>query len=656
MEDRLKDLYELELRHLESHVADFTATDKLKQIAKRLGLAEGEQARDPFVEWLLQGSAFLAARVQQTIEDEFPRFTGALTDIVFPHLSAPTPSMTIVQFGFSGTVNAGMLEGPYVEKSMRLDMPIHLPGQNDRRRALPSATFVTGRSLVLWPIHVSNADYLPDTATVSALTGGSERGASGVQISLTLDCEGTFADAQRDTMDLHFADDSIAPQLMEAIAFGRCRAGIVHGAEKKRGSRSFHAIKVEPLGFQRDLAVEGKEESEEDALLPYDRRSLDGYRLLHEYFAMPQRFHFIRLSNLRAGLKGLSSKTATIVFLFDHPRDTLAGRVDTAGIRVNCVPAVNLFPMSADITELDPRVPEHEITPDREQATGYEIHSLTRVSGGLSKGGEIEVRPFFSTPAFGSKTQNQGERIYYCTHRRPRPKPVTLKGDDEAFSQAKYRGSDVFLSIVDANNKTVSETPGNSFHNLRSLDIEALCTNRFLPMLRRSGDTELKIRNKCSANQAHIVGNTSDARPATSHGRATWDIVSHLSLNYQSLTDTEAGRPVHALRQMLRLYAPPTANTLIDGLQDVSASQVIARAPAARQIDGRPLPVVFTRGMEVALTFDPEVRGATVLAAILDRFFAAYAPVSAFTRTVLMNENGEERLRWPARAGLKKIL
>jgi len=665
LEDRLKELYELELRHLESHVADFTATEKLRQIAGRLGLSEGEQVRDPFVEWLLQGAAFLAARVQQTIEDEFPRFSGAMLDIVFPHLAAPTPSMMVVQFGFSGTVSAGMLEGPVVEKGMELGMPVHLSAQQDRRKGLPDAVFVTGRSVTLWPAHVSEAEYLPDPATVSTATGGSARGASGVRVTLTLDCEGSFKDMGRDTLDLHFSEAGIAPHLMEALAFGRCRAGVVQGAERKRGTRVFAPITIEPLGFDREIAVEGGREAgkgtEEDILLPYDRRSFDGYRLLHEYFALPERFHFVRLSGLRAALQGVQSGTATLVFIFDGPCEVLAGRVDASGLRINCVPAINLFPVSADSLTLDPRLPEHEISPNRDQPTAYEVHSFRNVSGRLNKGGEVRIRPFFSTAALGGDRQGSGSpgtdgQIYYIMHRRPRSRARTLKGDEEAFAQAKYRGSDAFLSIVDANETPISKDERSAFHALRSLDIDALCTNRFLPMLRRSGDVDLKIRGKCSASLARIIGRPSEPRSGTSQGRAKWDVVSHLSLNHLSLVETESGTPAQALRQMLRLYASSQGRMMIDGLKAVKATPVVGRAPNAHQIDGRPLPVVFTRGMEVAVTFDPSIAAAPVLAAILDRFFAGYAPVSAFTRTVLTDENDRERVRWPARAGLKKVL
>ena len=57
----------------------------------------GLEVADPYVERLLEGVGFLAARVQLKLDAEFPRFTQALLEIVYPHYLAPTPSMLVAQ-------------------------------------------------------------------------------------------------------------------------------------------------------------------------------------------------------------------------------------------------------------------------------------------------------------------------------------------------------------------------------------------------------------------------------------------------------------------------------------------------------------------------------------------------------------------------------
>ena len=58
---------------------------------------DGLEVADPYVERLLEGVGFLAARVQLKLDAELPRFTQALLEIVYPHYLAPTPSMLVAQ-------------------------------------------------------------------------------------------------------------------------------------------------------------------------------------------------------------------------------------------------------------------------------------------------------------------------------------------------------------------------------------------------------------------------------------------------------------------------------------------------------------------------------------------------------------------------------
>ena len=90
MEPRLLTLYNGELQHLREMGAEFAR--EFPKVASRLGI-DGTEVADPYVERLLEGAAFLAARVQLKLDAEFPRFTQRLLEIVYPSYLAPTPSM-----------------------------------------------------------------------------------------------------------------------------------------------------------------------------------------------------------------------------------------------------------------------------------------------------------------------------------------------------------------------------------------------------------------------------------------------------------------------------------------------------------------------------------------------------------------------------------
>src|SRR6266850_6888734 len=97
MDERLLSLYNTELRHLREMAGEFAR--EYPKIAGRLALDRDakEACPDPYVERLLEGFAWLAARVHLKLDAEFPRFTQALLETIYPHYLAPTPSMLVAQ-------------------------------------------------------------------------------------------------------------------------------------------------------------------------------------------------------------------------------------------------------------------------------------------------------------------------------------------------------------------------------------------------------------------------------------------------------------------------------------------------------------------------------------------------------------------------------
>ena len=81
MDPRLLRYYNQELRYLREMGGEFAT--EFPKIAARLGM-EGLEVADPYVERLLEGCAFLAARVQLKLDAEFPRFSHRLLETAVP--------------------------------------------------------------------------------------------------------------------------------------------------------------------------------------------------------------------------------------------------------------------------------------------------------------------------------------------------------------------------------------------------------------------------------------------------------------------------------------------------------------------------------------------------------------------------------------------
>jgi type VI secretion system protein ImpG len=88
------DLYNRELDLLYEHAAEFA--EEYPGIAGRLGAIVRERS-DPMVTGLLEGTAFLAARVQLKLKHEFPEFVSNFLEQLVPHYLAPTPSVLLAK-------------------------------------------------------------------------------------------------------------------------------------------------------------------------------------------------------------------------------------------------------------------------------------------------------------------------------------------------------------------------------------------------------------------------------------------------------------------------------------------------------------------------------------------------------------------------------
>ncbi|MGH7298340.1 MAG: type VI secretion system baseplate subunit TssF, partial [Polyangiaceae bacterium] len=84
----------------------------------------------------------------------------------------------------------------------------------------------------------------------------------------------------------------------------------------------------------------------DQALAPEPDGPHTGLSLLREYFLLPEKFCFFALGGLTAALRESAARKATVTLTFSEP---LPAQVSsTPSIRAHCVPAINLFPATAE--------------------------------------------------------------------------------------------------------------------------------------------------------------------------------------------------------------------------------------------------------------------------------------------------------------------
>jgi type VI secretion system protein ImpG len=213
-------------------------------------------------------------------------------------------------------------------------------------------------------------------------------------------------------------------------------------------------------------------------------------------------------------------------------------------------------------------------------------------------------------------------------------------------------GSETFISLVDLN-----EAPYSA--SLKQLEVDALCTNRDLPLHTEFGRSDTDFTLDVSAPIEAIRCVHGPSRPKASlaahEGEASWKLINQLALNYSSLIDTAQHQGASALKQLLNLYIDSNDVVMrkqVEGILAIEAEYVTRRIPVSG-------PIVFGRGVELTVLFDESAfvgSGIFLLGTILDHFFARYVAINSFTQTVIKSQTRGEVKRWPVRMGQKHIV
>ncbi len=571
------------------------------KVAARLEL-QADECPDPHVERLIESFAFLTARIQRNLDNDFPEIAAELLGILYPHLVQPTPSLTIARFKVDPD-RGKLTSGAHIPAGTRLFAKPEEGAVCRWRTCYP---------VTLWPIDVTAATIeSPD-----AWTFLDDRPQVASVLRLRLTCRADpFEALELDRLRVYLHGDSLlASRLWDLVFHHTVEVALL--PEGREPPSLLPASCLEPVGFGLG-----------DALLPYPPTAQPAYRLLQEYFALPEKHHFFDLTGLA---RRLSGREADVLLLLDH-REESRLHLAASNFLLGATPIVNLFPLTSEPLRIDQRQLSYRLVADhrRERTTG--IHSIVSVSGSSdpAEGGR-EICPFY---AYTHDLAGRGQKAFWHAKRVPAVGPGVS-------------GTDLMLSFLDLDFRPSRPPEETVFAHL-------LCSNRALAEEMPAGalldaDEPLPV-----AHVTCLKKPTSEISPPTS-GQTLWRLVSHLSLNYLSFeSDAEA---IKALRELLRLYAVGEDNfsqRQVAGLRALSVRPVVRRLGTAAWRG-------FVKGHEVRVTVEEGlfVGGSPLLlGAVLRHFFALYASTNSFTQLVLESHEREgEWQRWPPLAGEKRFL
>ncbi|BFM16838.1 type VI secretion system baseplate subunit TssF [Maricurvus nonylphenolicus] len=610
MSDKLLAHFENELAFIQESAGEFAKQHPAA--ASRLQLS-GNTVDDPLVARLLSGFAYLNARVQQKLTDDFPELTDAMLDTLYPHYLRPIPSFNIVQFE----------PDPQLDAITRIDSGTLLESDAFQGQ---TCRFTTSYPVDICPFTVDSAALLPRPFIAP---GSNEISGAAAVLKLSLR---TLSD------DLSFNDLSLEqlrfflrgqPQhiypLYELLLTKTLKVVIANG-EADPYPKYLEADIIQQVGFEAD-----------EALLPYPNSSFTGYRLLTEYFAFPEKFQFLDIKGLQDAITEDYSNTLNLYFYLKEGDSELEHQVNAKLFALGCTPSVNLFPQTADPIPLNHTEYQYHVVPDARRTEAMEIYSIDNVGATDAEGNYTPYKRFYGIQHSQSGDGTQG---FWFGKRR------TIVEGEHRNEQATEM--DISLVDLDFNPHQVSN---------QTLDLQLICSNRNLPKKLPSGGGQplLQIVDGDAPTEriSCVVTPTATLRPPQRE-RSYWRLISHLNLNHLSLSN--GGGSTDALKEILRLYdfrdSAGTRN-MIEAIQSLITKPITAPI----QIEDT---VALCRGTEVHVELDPMMLAGTsplLFASVLERFLGLYCSINSFTRLIatLSGKDGELK-RWPPRAGEKALV
>ncbi len=605
MADELLPYYNRELTYIRKLAAEFGEAHP--KIAGRLRLS-ADAVEDPYVGRLIEGFAYLNARVRYKLDDDFPELTDALLGVLYPHYLAPIPSMAIIQFDCQPDLTAAYT----VPKGTEIESE-PVGGEVCR--------FRTCYPVTLWPIRLEAAALTgrPLVAPANPKAGGAV-----ASLRLTLTCmvpETTFTALGTDSLRVYLRGQpqQVYP-LYELIMNNTVSVALADSAGDP-DPVILEPNSIRPVGFERD-----------EGALPYPARSFVGYRLLTEYFTFPEKFLFFDITGLSRKIQMEAGNKLEIFFYINRTSADLERSVSEESFALGCTPMVNLFHQQAEPIALSQATTEYRVVPDARRPGATEVYSIDDVTATSPDGEEVPYLPFYSVKHSGDADR---PNTFWHATRRP--------------ASQRDPGTEMFIAPVDLDFNPAAAADW-------VLTAETTCLNRDLPERLPYGGGHPKLQLVEGASPVARIGcvtpATSTLRPPMGH-RGRWRLISHLTLNHLSLTGEEG---VEALRDILKLYDfrdSAETRAVIDSVLGVDSKLGVARAPAQNM-------GAFCRGTDIVIEFDEQRfsgSGLFLLAAVLERFLALYCSINSYTRLIAKIRGRPGVLRkWPPRAGDTQII
>ena len=573
--------YENELRKLREQAVEFSKAHPVTA-----PLLSGP-SMDPGAERMLEGMAFLSGLLHQKLDDGLNDFIRETLEIIFPHFVRPIPATSIILFEHkSGQTTPVIVESGTLLSSNKLDG-------------------VTCQFQSLFNIEVN-------PLRVIAVEANKVREKC-TQIEVSLELLGTNLSSWNPSQGLSFFLGGSYTQTTNLFM-------LLHHY-LNRVILKVDGIDEEFILPSSALRAIGLEL--DNRLIDFPVQSFAAFRLLQEYFILPQKFTFMMLTGFdRWKNRGKGNKFSICFELNDIPESLPHVNKDT--FIFNATPVVNLFSHEMEPIQLTHKIEKILLRPSTQSANYYQTYDIDSVIS--YQAGVVGKKEYYSMSSFRMSESNKN--IYQLIRGR---NPVN--NNPEVYLFFPYQTS------IDG---LMEET----------LSVSLKCTNGRLPERLKVGDICKSTFNSPEAlNFRNILQPTVAIEPPTD-AKNLWKMVSHLSMNFLSITNLKN------LKALLSIYLPNEDQDrprLMSNQKRIEGIRAISNTSIDRISRGR-----IMRGHQINMDVDVQqftgLGDVYLFGALMDNFFSSYASMNIFTQFNLKEVNTGVTFKWAAKIGNKILV
>ncbi|MCQ2966231.1 MAG: type VI secretion system baseplate subunit TssF [Alphaproteobacteria bacterium] len=520
------DYYRENLTYLRDLGGEFA--NEFPKIAGRLDLTKFDCA-DPYVERLLEGTAFLSARVEKRLDDGYKYFLEAVLASVSPEILTPIVSGAVVQLNVdyaSEEVRAGnLLDDVIVGEA-------HIPTMTT------ACKFSSVSPIYLSPVYVSAAEYI--TRDLANFDIESRTAVSGIHLDLGLPNANEIKKIKANNLTLYInASDATASMIMRQMLSDL--EGIYYS--NGDGFKLLKNAKIKVNSFE-DIEL----------LLSETKGNMYGIHMLKKFLSYPSFLKFITIENIGDIFKAGSGQIE-LLFTFKRRESELAQEIRTATFKTNCVPMINAFKKRSERLNLAKDQFELHIVPEQMSPQDYEVYSIQKMEFYDAQNKEL----FDATSFFNHEDDEKLKYNFYSVHRS------RSLFDQKEKQRSSYAGTEVFVSVSGQN---------ADMQDVAQYLAEMICSNRDLPLFLQQS-TPLTFEIPFVKSGEFLTKPSRPNYPLIDRGnKADWAKVSHILLNFSGVLWKNGTIPLELLKSLLSSYVLRSADEckrMVEGIVSLTS-------------------------------------------------------------------------------------